>query len=106
MDTPKVIYIGHADYEIREKRQFDLLGETDNIDGVITLRKKQGAACKRDTLLHEVLHATIWMSGYGHGMESEAEEKLVRALTPWLLAALRDNPSLVEFLVKDAKESA
>lgn len=99
---PSVIFLGAADYEVKEKKHFDLLGETLNDDALIKIKVKQAAATKRDTMLHEVLHAICWLSGYSHnnGLNHDSEEALVRTFTPWLLAALRDNPDLLAFLLE------
>ena len=101
-DVPKTVFIGAADYRIVEKRHFDLLGETENVDCRIKLRAKQAPSCKRDTLLHEVLHAIIFCSGMvkTEDLSHEAEERLVRQLSPWILALLRDNPQLVSYLTE------
>lgn len=57
----------------------------------------------RETVLHEVLHAVIDLTGLRSGGKDEAievtEEKLVSALSPWLLTVLTENPKLVEFLL-------
>jgi hypothetical protein len=53
----------------------------------------------RDTLLHEILHALIRMLGL---IASDAkEERVVIALAPALLDALRANPGLVAYLVAE-----
>ena len=100
MKPPKVIYIGAADYEVRTRKTLDLLGETDNTNTEIMLKRDQSAACRRDTLLHEVMHAVVFLSGYGHDLKHADEERLVRTITPWILAVLRDNPELVDFLLE------
>jgi hypothetical protein len=98
---PRTVYLGAADYDMREKKRLDLLGETLNHDTRIHIKADQSPPCKRDTVLHEVLHAIVFLSGYSHDMTTEGEEALVRTLTPWLLAALRDNPDLVTYLLDD-----
>lgn len=98
-ELPPVVCIGHADYYVREKKKADLLGETDNINTEFIIKKQQGPACKRDTVLHEVLHAIAFMSGYCNELEHATEERMVRALTPWILGVLRDNPKLVDYLL-------
>lgn len=61
------------------------------IDGNITLDGQ------RETLLHEVLHCTLDLTGL-RSMGKDEEENLVASLSPWLLMVLRDNPELVKFL--------
>jgi RecB family endonuclease NucS len=43
-----------------------------------------------DTLLHEILHAVMFQAG----MAGDNEEQAVERLTPWLLAAIAQNPDL------------
>ena len=104
---PKLIFLGAADYEVKQRKMIDnnrgLLGATDNEDTTIYIKRCQSPSSKRDTLLHEVLHALIWLSGYNHStrLSFEKEERLVRSLAPWILAALRDNPELVRYLLEE-----
>lgn len=53
---------------------------------------------ERDTLLHELLHACWAQTGLD--FEDDEQERVVGALAPWLLGALRDNPRLVAFLLE------
>jgi hypothetical protein len=103
MPLPSVVLLGAADYIIREKKRLDTpqsLGETDNPNCEILVLRKQAPASKRDTLLHETLHAILWLSGMSNEMDGDTEEKYVRYLTPWLLAFLRDNPEALAFLLE------
>ena len=104
-NLPKVLHIGAATYDVKPKgRHFDLLGETDDNNTVIKIRtKNQSIACQRDTLLHEAMHAIFWCSGMknNEGFSSDAEERIIRVLAPWLLALLRDNPDLLAFLLEN-----
>ena len=57
----------------------------------------------QDTLLHETLHALIHQTALaetGGPLHGEAEEQVVRALTPLLLHLMRENPALIQFLVE------
>lgn len=54
---------------------------------------------KKEVVLHEVLHGIIAVSNIQGPLRSnDNEEQVVAILAPWLLAVLRDNPRLVEFL--------
>jgi hypothetical protein len=53
----------------------------------------------RATLLHEILHACI--RGSDPTLDDEHEETAVAAITGPLLAALRDNPELIDYLIGD-----
>jgi hypothetical protein len=50
---------------------------------------------KRDTLLHEVMHAV------DHEMDTDMKEEQIRRMATGLLAVLRQNPALVAFLTAD-----
>jgi len=50
---------------------------------------------RRDTLLHEIIHAV------SDSIKLKLKEKQVHALACALLAVLRDNPELVEYLLKE-----
>lgn len=74
-------------------------GIADYTAGVIWLRDTNPSRL-RDTLVHEILHACMDASGVSHLLDSliskrtkttvrEAEELIVRALTPCLITALR-----------------
>jgi hypothetical protein len=52
---------------------------------------------EREVLLHELLHACF--SNSSAVLEYAEEEKLVAVVSPRLLAALRDNPALVRYLL-------
>jgi hypothetical protein len=54
----------------------------------------------RAILLHEILHACIRSSD--PTIEDEAEETAVAAITSPLLATLRDNPSVVAYLLGES----
>lgn len=52
---------------------------------------------EREVLLHELLHACL--SNSSVTLDYEQEERLVAVVSPRLLAALRDNPALVRYLL-------
>lgn len=106
MKPPKVLYIGAADVDVKFRKQLSsptLIGEFDGAGSNILLRNDQSESSLRDTLIHEALHAIVYLSGIRENLSlsHEDEEKLVVALSPWLLALLRDNPKLVEFLLEN-----
>jgi hypothetical protein len=55
----------------------------------------QCEAQRRDTLLHEILHAV------DHEMNCRMSEPQIRRMATGLLAVLRHNPALVAFLTGD-----
>jgi hypothetical protein len=54
----------------------------------------------RATLLHEILHACVRSSD--PTLDDEHEETVVAAMTGPLLAMLRDNPDVLDYLMDDA----
>jgi len=70
------------------------LGFCDYIDSKILITDQCSSINQKVTVIHEVLHACLFHIGCGD------EEDLVTRLSPVLLAALRDNKKLVEFLTE------
>lgn len=74
-----------------------VFGAVRHKDLEIVLAPDQAKGQLRDTLLHEVLHGIIYVTG---GI-TEGEEKIVKQLTATLLDTLRRNPDLVWFLLSE-----
>lgn len=74
------------------------LGHSDVAQQRLDICEDQVPGQLRDTLLHEVLHACI----NSVGVKCKHGERIVAALSPVLLDALRSNPALVTFLLGDA----
>ena len=76
-------------------------GETNNRKSQFYLADDLSLSQQQDTLLHEVLHM-IWDNFPRVDLPSQKdlEETVVSGLSPYLLAALRDNPKLVAFLLE------
>ena len=68
----------------------------------ISIAKDMASDQERDTVLHEVLHALIRVINLMP--KEQEEERIVVALAPLILDALRRNPNLVEYLVGGAEE--
>ena len=94
--APAALRIGGQDWTVQLRSLADRYGETAKRRLRITLARGQAPGHMRDTLLHEVLHAA-WSVNPPLDDEDQ-EERVVAALAPWLLLALRDNPDLVAFL--------
>lgn len=104
MPPPNVIYVGPNDVPVKVKKRLSddsLRGEF--TDAGIHIDRKQSESGLRDTVLHEAMHAIIYLAGIKKALEldHDDEEKLVVTLTPWILALMRDNPALVEFLMEN-----
>lgn len=102
MLPPKAIRIGPHVYTFENLTEDGLLGRTQHTKQVIQIKSDQGVTSKRDTVLHEVIHAICDIAGMGYliGVDDEGEERIIRLLTPWLLGLLRDNPRLVAYLLE------
>lgn len=98
---PKRLKIGPYDYKV-QPHVFDDgdYGECDCKKLVIRVDTSTAPGTVRDTIVHEALHALLDLVGFGKRLTEEAEEDLVRSLSPALLDLLRRNPSLVDFILE------
>lgn len=89
------------------------LDDLDELDGLCDFSRRRiwikdhlAPSSERDTVLHEILHAVVdqldLKRRFKEEVDKQFEEDVVYALTPRLLALLRDNPQLVTYLVEDA----
>lgn len=53
-----------------------------------------------ETLLHEIYHVIKWVAGI---KKEDDEESMIRIESPLMLGVLRDNPTLVTFLIDGYK---
>src|SRR5690349_6697697 len=92
--VPTQIRIGAAVYRVDVIDDPDKLGETDDSHTLITITSDQSECSTRDTVIHEALHAIMWCSGARRVLDlsHKHEERIVRLLSPAVLALLRDNP--------------
>jgi hypothetical protein len=69
-----------------------LVGKCDYDRCRIYISSALDAPAREDTLLHELLHAALYVSGAeeAYGKEHAAEERLVTSITPVLHRLLRD----------------
>ncbi len=73
----------------------------------VVVRTSQGPHQLRDTLLHEILHALIIMTGQSErfrGSGKHPEEPVVAAVATALLAVLRSNPEVVAWLTEPVEQ--
>lgn len=73
-------------------------GVCDRDAGVMFLEAELGYDRAREVILHETIHAVIGQSGVHKDILHGHEEALVNRISPILLAVIRDNPKLIEFL--------
>lgn len=99
---PARLRVGHAMFDVREDRsrcvEESVNGYTHGDSRAIILDPGLHPDAARQVLLHELLHACLYVSG-AKALEDDEEERVVAALTGPLLGALRDNPALAAFLL-------
>lgn len=102
LPPPSTIRVGACDWRVTVAADAKLFGKTRHKATEILLCE-QSPASMRDSLIHEVLHAVWWCAGGEKllDIDKDAEERLIRLLSPWLLSLIRDNPHLVAYLVND-----
>ncbi len=111
MKLPKRIQVGPFTYTVVvDKAAMDalcragrteLLGRCDEAQLTIHVEPDQADGQKRDTVLHETLHALVASTGLAEQLDGDLEELIVRALSTAVLDTLRRNPKLVAFLLAD-----
>lgn len=101
MKPPKRITIVGHDYEVLSVPDGGVddhgVGEAGYFDSAkceIGVNKELAEASRRDTVMHEVLHALAH-----HCAIYKLDEKIVAALSPALLDTLRRNPRLAAYLL-------
>jgi hypothetical protein len=96
---PRVVRIGPHRYAIRSERieGDDTFGDCSPGACLIRIDPRQTASQRRDTLVHELLHALCSLTGLNEKVD---EEDLVLRLSPALLDLLRRNPALVRYLTE------
>lgn len=80
-------------YKVSWQEHLGAQGETDH--HLLTIKIETGKAKEQeqDTVFHEVLHAVDYT------MQAKLSERQVATMATGLLAVLKENPSLVEYLL-------
>lgn len=76
----------------------DADGWTDLLARRIGIRPKLHLEYERVVLLHEILHACLDSSHHATLDLNDAEESLIRYISPVLYGVLQDNPDLLDYL--------
>lgn len=106
--VPETVSILSRTIAIETASNMSDLGEIWLARDVIRLRDDQSDASLRDTLLHEIMHALLNLSGLtSHGVLEDANvaEHVISSLAPLLLDTFRRNPEVVKFLFETGGES-
>ena len=101
MSIPPTVKVGPHTYQIRLHALENLSGDCDTDRLRIRIDRSMRGSQRRDTLLHEVLHAITSMTGLDHELGDSTDEAVARRLAPALLDVLRANPKFTEYLLSD-----
>ena len=86
-----------VDYEIVSDGGDSALGITFLDDKIIKISNNQNQQCKRETLMHELLHACFG----DFDLDDELEEKIILHISPILMDLLDNNPEVRNYLVNE-----
>lgn len=113
MKMPKKIHVGGLTYKVEIDSEAlnveainqgavrGLYGCTDQESCTILLRKGHGMARRQEVLTHEVLHAINEFSGLATILGRAKDEEMCLLTAPILLTVIRQNRSLVDFLLAE-----
>ena len=76
-------------------------GECNHEHLIITVDPTQNPIMVQETMLHEILHACMSLIGVSEEMDEKVEESLVLRLSPVLMAFMKENPRMVDYLMED-----
>lgn len=116
--APKLVYIGHATYQVRYSSAWFLHEHgveafTDTVGKIIYLNGASSSSDWRDSLVHELLHAMMVEASGWDRLRGWAEErqdpiwsrdhKWITPVTPIMLQTIQRNPSLMRCLGQQVK---
>ena len=101
LKKPKKIKIGPYTFEVffRKPKSKDV--------GFVSFKKQEISVtpgkldAMQEVLMHEALHAILWVSGVSAAWDEDEEERLVGALSPYLTTLIKENPEFTNFITKD-----
>jgi len=102
MNVPRKVRVSPFSFDVLEVHGLADAGSCRPDVESVLLAMDQAPGQKRDTLLHESLHAIV-RQGFGSTFEAvdkAFEEQVVSFFAPRILALLRDNPRLVAYLTE------
>lgn len=102
MRYPKSIKVGPYEFTLVKDKWLGPIAQNAGVTGTdverIHIATGLSKGMERDTVLHEALHAVWTQTALDRKYDEEAEEEAIWQLSPRILALLRDNPELVEYL--------
>ena len=108
----KKIKVGYQDIVIEREtstfqKQTDCYGEYEHRKNQITIQNGLGPLDEANTLLHEILHAVVYINSLtqsGQPLDTENKEELViNTITNGLAQVLRDNKWLLPYFKEKLK---
>lgn len=99
MSFPQKLKIIGREYKVEYNEELNgLYGRCDERNQLISITPNQLPAIEVDTVLHEVVHAVSDM------MNLQMKERQVYCITTGLIAVMKDNPELLDYLNRMLKE--
>lgn len=104
MALPNKIKVGPFSFKVnhidglRNVDDVRLHGRHDSVFKIIDIEKKQCEQMKKETLIHECLHAMIDVAGLDF---KGLEEAYVTAMSPIIFGWIQDNPKTVKWIMDD-----
>jgi len=102
------VKVGFADIMIErvdpsfKKNNTDCFGQYLSRENKIEIQKEISGIDYVNTLLHEIIHAVIFLSSLnsdgGVLKDDDAEEQVANTITNWLMGVFRDNPAILDTL--------
>lgn len=108
LDQPYEVTVIPADEAMARNEPPGAMGMHLGTEGKIKVRgpEDQTQAQAVDTLIHEVLHAIVYVYGLDQLFPDRDDEIIVTALTPALVHTLRNNPDVVRAIFTDYDDMA
>lgn len=109
-DKKTVLKIGYKEYHMYFVKKIDggaTFGDCTSLcgsRGVIRIAKGQKKVEKANTILHEIIHALVYVQGLEPDLKGDKEEKVVLSLTNGLIQFMRDNPKVMNQIMKMIKK--
>ena len=102
---PETVYVEPYTYEVVQDANWSAqtgnMGNCMNDMQRIIIDSSLTPQSERDTVLHELLHAIWGQTSLQKRDTEDQQEEAIWQLTPRILALLKDNPRLVEYLLGD-----
>ena len=102
------VKVGYADIKIERvlasftKNNADCWGQYISRENKIEIQKEAVGIDYANTLLHEIMHAIVYLSSLnadgGALKEDDNEEQVTNTLTNWLMGVFRDNPRVLDII--------